>query len=69
MVYYCWLPMHVKITLFNWSMERPPEITLLPQGWNGTPLAELSMIAFGTRDSYTPSTWNHSRFSRASRTL
>jgi hypothetical protein len=31
--------LHDKITLFNWNMERPPEKTVLPQGWNGTPLA------------------------------
>jgi hypothetical protein len=23
----------------NWNMEQPPETTVLPQGWNGTALA------------------------------
>jgi hypothetical protein len=40
MIYYCWFTlMHVKVTLFNWNMKRPHEKTVLPQGWNETPLA------------------------------
>jgi hypothetical protein len=28
-----------KIILVNWNMEQPLEKTVLPQGWNVTPLA------------------------------
>jgi hypothetical protein len=31
---------HDKIILVNWNMERSPEKIVLPQGWNGMPLAK-----------------------------
>jgi hypothetical protein len=30
---------HDHIILVNWNIEQPPEKIVLPQGWNGTPLA------------------------------
>jgi hypothetical protein len=34
------ITVHVKIIKFNGDMERPPGKTVLPQGFNGTPLAD-----------------------------
>jgi hypothetical protein len=38
--YYCChiIIVHVKIIVFNWNMECQLETTMLPQGWNVTPL-------------------------------